>query len=212
MFDAATLQNVFKKKNTLHLSVFVLFIFTMNSAFSMSIDSNDPIVLQIPNVTSDPRGAETISIELDGYDVSSFAQLVGTQITVQLSVPLDSGAHDIVVLVFYANGDVDTLLEQKLNVQNDGAVNWNHAISINNTYRADEKESSDFADRPRYNSNGAVALEGSVTKQNWQLTTEFEALYDNNDSSNSSGREWDLPSYVVEASYQGVSHRAFACG
>lgn len=175
---------------------------------SVEVKAGEVITLPMPALEADARGVDYLIMELDGYDVSAFVEAGETELQLKLPAPLDSGTHQLVIMVFYQNGEVEPVMKETL-VVSGSASHWIHAISLDNSYRSVSHEKSDFAEEDHYHSSGAVAAQGQIKTGKWELSTEIETLYDNNESNNTSGDEFDLGRYHLEARYQGDTHGGF---
>lgn len=60
--------------------------------------------------------ADQLAVELDGYDVSALISRSDSDFLLDMPSPLADGSHPLLVLVFYANGNVATLLEASVEV------------------------------------------------------------------------------------------------
>ncbi|MET1079836.1 MAG: hypothetical protein ABWY06_17630 [Pseudomonas sp.] len=60
--------------------------------------------------------SDRLAVELDGYDVTALISRRETELQLDLPTPLGGGQHPLLVLVFYGNGDVATLLDATLEV------------------------------------------------------------------------------------------------
>lgn len=59
---------------------------------------------------------DQLAVELDGYDVTALLSRRDSEITLDLPTPLAEGSHPLLVLVFYADGNVATLLDTRVEV------------------------------------------------------------------------------------------------
>ena len=59
---------------------------------------------------------DQLAVELDGYDVSALISRTDSDFLLDMPSPLADGSHPLLVLVFYANGNVATLLEASVEV------------------------------------------------------------------------------------------------
>lgn len=187
---------------------------------------------------------DNLAVELDGYDVTALTSRQGGELLLDMPMQLSGGRHPLVVLVFYANGNVDTLLEASVEVADvevgesaspqvagpdDGLViddgtapvaessggSREHSLYVllSNNYRIDEKNPENYADTPRYASNGGVSYRGQGEGELGRWQAELDALYDNNSLNNPNGYEWELPNYRLAASRgSGLYRQGLALG
>jgi hypothetical protein len=59
---------------------------------------------------------DQLAVELDGYDVSALISRSEADFLLDLGSPLEQGNHPLLVMVFYADGNVATLLEAEVQV------------------------------------------------------------------------------------------------
>jgi hypothetical protein len=171
-----------------------------------------------------------LAVELDGYDVTALTTRNAGELVLEMPTRLSGGRHPLMVLVFYANGNVDTLLEASVEVAEPGSAqasepgdgaaegaeaqrvdgsgsyaaagSRDHALYalFSNNYRVDERNPASYPDRPRYASNGGLSYRGQGAGEYGRWQAELDALYDNNSLNNPNGYEWELPHYRLAAS------------
>ncbi|MES2817533.1 MAG: hypothetical protein V4812_00915 [Pseudomonadota bacterium] len=171
---------------------------------------------------------DQLAVELDGYDVTALLTRSAEGLSLDLPTPLSGGSHPLLVLVFYANGNVATLLEASVQVegaqvealpQADAAqtaeaptplpdtsapapagASHSHALQalLSNNYLLDQDGAT--TDSPRYASNGGLSYRGQGAGTDWQWQGELDALYDNQGQNSLSGNEWELPNYRLAVS------------
>lgn len=148
-----------------------------------------------------------LSVELDGYDVSLFAQVEGTALSLQLQTSIAEGGHSINVLVFMPNGEIETLLEQTFDAQRlpSEMSDWKLNSTFATSYRLDQKEDADFEQLRELSGQGALAMGGSHQAERWEFTADLEALYDSMSQNHAENQEWALPAVYVSAEYQADS-------
>lgn len=165
----------------------------------------------------EPDFVSSIAIEMDGYDVTPFGQVVDGQLQVNLQTQLAAGDHDISVLLFLPNGDIELIAEQVITVAASEITNTTSEFtsSLNTAYRLDQKPEEDFVGINELTGNGSLAWKGSRTTGKWQLEGELEALYDSVAKSsggaagiNTSNDAWAIPNLRAGATYQGDAYHA----
>lgn len=146
-----------------------------------------------------------LAVELDGYDVSLFAQVEGATLLIQLATPVAEGSHALNVLVFLPDGEIETLLEQQFNANRlpEDNSNWQLNSTFTTNYRVDEKEEADFNEIRELSGQGAIAASGVQQVGGWALSADINALYDSVSQNNPENEEWALPEYYLSASYPG---------
>lgn len=156
-----------------------------------------------------PAGAE-LAVELDGYDITAFVQLNGRQLDVQMGTPLEQGAHQVSVLAFMTNGDIETLLDQPLLVGTSAGrhSSWQLSSAPDSSYRIAEKDNGEFDPVPELAGQGAIALRGLEQIGQWQFDSELDALYDSVSENHEGDNEWALPHYKLGARYSGENASA----
>ncbi len=158
---------------------------------------------QVSNTALTP-GA-TVAVELDGYDLSAYSQVVDGNLSIDLQSPLTPGDHQLVVLLFLPNGDIEQLLDQRVVVtQASGRVSeWQSNGSLSGQYRIDQKENIDYQGVKHLSGNGGMTLRGTEQRGSWTLQTEIDAIYDSISENSFDNDEWALPHYLLSAGYQG---------
>ena len=121
---------------------------------------------------------DSIAVEIDGYDVTAFANLESNQLVLALEVPLTPGEHSLLVLAFAPNGEIATLLDQSLVIAppTQQQSQWGTNASLNSSYRLDQSPDQDFAQVPELASQGALALRGLQQQGDWTVNAELDAL------------------------------------
>ena len=176
---------------------------------AQEIPASGTFSFDIENVTEDPRGLASIAVELDNYDVSLFVELSPGLVQLSLPTPLESGEHQLIIQAFFANGDIELLLEKSLTVIETNKTQGDYSISLDQGYRAYDRPDDGFSEVDRSNTNGAAVLSGSIEQDKWQLSSQLETLYDSEQSNTASGDEFDLPFYQIEARHKGDMLQSF---
>ncbi len=186
-------------------------VFAQKNAFSekgelIVLDANRLLTVALPKKINTLDDAQ-LAVELDGYDVSLFANVEGVKLSLQLSTPIAEGPHELNVLVFLPDGEIETLLAQSFNAQPlpEASADWKLNSTLATNYRVDEKEEADFAEIRRLSGRGAVSASTYRQVGGWELSADMDALYDSVSQNNPDNEEWALPSYYLSATYPGES-------
>ncbi|MEX1032598.1 MAG: hypothetical protein WDZ30_04510 [Cellvibrionaceae bacterium] len=188
-------------------SIFSLFFISEVAAQSEPIvlsteDSGLSVVLPATAFQEGHR----LAVEIDGYDVTAFARIEGTNLILQLDTPLPKGTHYLTVLLFLPNGNIETLVERSLTVRLSTQTNtqWYANSSFINSYRAGEKEESQYQGISHSSANGSLEAGSNTTNGRWQLDTRLQSMYDSVSENNPPhNNEWVIPDYRVATSYTG---------
>ncbi len=161
---------------------------------------NRTLSLELPEAAFSQPGA-TLSVDLDGYDVSTFSTVQGRTLAIDLDVPLAMGPHSVAVLLFLPNGETEVLLDQTVDAPAipGGDVSLNTALQT--SYRANERPGTRFEAVDRNVNTGSLTLAGRRTADRWRLESGIEAIYDTTEAS--ADQTWLLPSYAASATYLG---------
>lgn len=215
-----------------YLSSTIMTITALNMSLYSSILKAEPIAVNetLTEVSFEVEGltgigsSDQLAVEVDGYDVTALMSRAGNRIAINVETPLAVGEHKVNVLVFYANGDISTLMEETLTIQqtatvesdsivavestgaesestpSDGATasaNHQHTTNalLSNAYRVDEKNEINYEGVPSYTVNGGLSYRGQGAKNKWQWQAELDTIYDKVGDNNLTGNEWELPNY-----------------
>ncbi len=180
-------------------------LWTANARADLPLEYGQ-LSFSVPLTLPEDRPVDSISVDLDGYDISNFAALDGSSVAVNLIAPLDPGSHDITVYAFFANGDVQTVGAETLVITADTTA-WNYSGPANATveanYRVWEKETAAFEGIDESQVNGGVTYNGELSRGGWTVNANVQAIYDNNTPSNANGDEFGLPYFNVGIKNQG---------
>jgi len=172
------------------------------TAFSMNVYSQVEFEIPFQQGLAD-KPFSSISIELGGYDITHFSQVLDNRAEVSLDTDLEPGQYHATVLVFYQDGEIQALADQVITIQGSARSDWSVNSTLNTSYRSDEKDAEDFAEQKHWHTNGGLTAESSVVTGNWTISSSAQTLYDSNSLNNPSGNEWELPNYQVGLSNQG---------
>lgn len=150
---------------------------------------------------------DNLAVELSGYDVTAFAQIIDGQLVLALDMALTPGSHPLQVLAFSPNGNITTLLDLSITIDSpvETTHSWGANASLDSSYRLDASPEADYDTVRRLASQGALALRSLHERDRVSVSTELDTLYDSNSESfgNGTGMEWALPSYRIDAGYRG---------
>lgn len=154
-----------------------------------------------------PAPSDSLAVELNGYDVTAFAQIRDGQLVLALDMALAPGTHPLQVLAFAPNGNISTLLDLTITIDPsaDTTHSWGANVSLDSSYRLDASPEADFNALRRLASQGGLALRSLHEREQVSVSTEVDALYDSNSENfgNGTGMEWALPNYRIDSSYRG---------
>ncbi len=158
-----------------------------------------PLTFEISSLAADVRKVSSIAVELNNFDVTLFSNINQSTVEINLPTPLANGEHEIRIQAFYENGDIETLLEKAFVIrqnQASGGLAFNLDQSQRFSGGPDSQENSDH-----HNSQLALSMRGIIEHDAWQLSSEVDAQYDNQQTNNVSGEELDLPLMSLEAQH-----------
>lgn len=160
-----------------------------------------PLSWVLPDTALQAEGS--LAVELDGYDVSRFILISGNQLTISLDTPLSPGDHQVVVLLFRNNGEIETLLTDSVAVAAGDSSQWQVNATLDTHYRVDAKDKADFKGVPHLGGTGGINATGQSVKGDWQVDTSIQAMYDSVSENNVDDDEWALAYYQVAATHKG---------
>ncbi len=171
---------------------------------------------------------DQLAVELDGYDVTALASRRDGGLVLELQSPMGAGEHQLNVLVFYADGNIATLLEQAVSVH-EGASLGEQSLAagtgegggaaggataeagaqsasqyrldamLGAAYRSDQRDAADYADLPLHTGNGGLSYQASGLQDAWEWSAELDTLYDSQSDNNPSEQQFELPHYRLSA-------------
>lgn len=144
-----------------------------------------------------------LSVEIGGYDVTSFAEFGDSVAKVAISTELPEGEYLASVIAFYADGEVQTLAEQEITIHPQPSTRWQYNSTLNTSSRIDEEQNASFKGIESHNANGAIDANISHTRQNLQLTANLQSVYDANSENNNNGDEWAVANYQAGLKHSG---------
>lgn len=187
-------------------------LFSLAPGFAAATAVPEPIQLapqatafDIPLMLDPQRMPESLGVELDGYDISAFVSPTADNLQVSLQVPLNSGAHELVVLAVYPDGTIETLSVHPLNVAANRVLapeNWSANVTLDSAYLSAKNDGAAFSDTPHWSNTGAAVINGGYAKDGWHFETQIDALHDDRAVTTASGDDWDLPNYRIALARQ----------
>jgi len=114
-------------------------------------------------------GVSSLQLSVDDYDVTEFAALEGERLRFSPAIALQPGNHQVVIVAFYADGNIKTLLEQSFAVTG-GTRKGNWSALLSNQFRVADNPPDYYQDAP--DSLHQLTLNGrtEVVQGNWQYT------------------------------------------
>lgn len=145
-------------------------------------------------------GVESLQVSVDDYDMSAFSALEDERLRLSPGAPMTPGEHRLVLLAFFQDGSIQTLLEQTFTVQ--GSIQrgrWSALLS--NQFRADDHPDEYYADSK--DSLHQLTLNGAteVVTGNWKYTAKGTYIAANQSPVAGSDSHGQLPDYQMAARY-----------
>lgn len=187
------------------LSVALLVLASLVRAQSDGVvqaSGNRSISIELP-ASAFASEVASLSVDIDGYDVSDFGSLSGQTLEVALDTPLDVGEHALTVYLFLADGDAEVLLDTLLEIPAGDGTQWSINSTLQTDYRMDQSPDADFQGVGRSSSAAGLSLQAEKAYSNWRLAADLETIYDTENEISTGGDRWLLPGYSMSAAYQG---------
>lgn len=149
-----------------------------------------------PNI----QDQDKLVVELDGHDASAFATLSDNRIEIRLDAQLSSGDHELVIMLFKADGEILTLEEESFSLYALPGIKRSqlqHNLTLQTSYRLDE-HNGDFDDIPHSAAQGGTRFSANLETDKWLINAEAEAIYDRFSDNNPTANEWELPHYRLQ--------------
>ncbi len=143
-----------------------------------------------------------LSVEIGGYDVTSFSEFGDDVATVAIGTELPEGDYLASVIAFYADGEVQTLAEQEITLLPQPSTSWQYNSTLNTSSRMDEEQNESFRGVDHNSANGGIDANITHTRQNLEFTANLQSVYDSNSANSTDGNEWSLSNYQM-----GLTHR-----
>jgi len=160
---------------------------------------NQSLALTLPDAAFSTEGA-SLSVDLDGYDVSAFAHVDGSRLLVDLEIPLTAGQHALSVFLFYPDGSAEVVVEASLDAPAIQGSEWSFNTLFQSNYRATEKPTADYDGIDSVTNTGSVSFQTESRSGAWTVGAAVDAMYDRN-SQVAGGDDWLLPDYELYAAY-----------
>ena len=195
----------------LFVAICLLFAHVTASAQSPAIQlgpDNSFVSFELPAAAFGHEGA-SLSVDLDGYDVTGFASLDGVRLTVNLEVPLEAGEHSVAVFLFHASGDAEIVFEGQVEAPVVASSDWSFNTMLETNYRAADDPSLSYAGVDKSANSGSIAFSASRSRGNWGAGASLETIYDQASGALPGGKDWLLPSYELYAGFAGESTEAW---
>jgi hypothetical protein len=162
-------------------------------------EDNMSMTVSLPDSAFAAEGA-SLSIDLDGYDISEFVRLDGTTLLIDLDSPVGAGERSLTVYLFHASGEAEIVLEDVLLIESTG-VQWEANTTFQTNYRADESSEIDFDGVDDTSNSGSVSLRAEKSSGNWQFGAAVDAIYDTENAVLPGDDRWMLPDYQLRFAY-----------
>lgn len=144
-----------------------------------------------------------ISVEMGGYDVTHFADISDTGVSLDLGTELPPGDYTAAILAFYEDGEIQTLAEHTVTLKAGPSTQWEYNSTLSTTYRFDEDRKDSFDTIDSYNARGGIDAKVVHTSGGLELSANLQSVYDSNDNNHISGNEWEIADYQVGAKHTG---------
>lgn len=187
----------------LHLRKTVLTALLCGLSTTTLAGTTDPLSMSWDLPEAALRADGRLAVELDGYDISPFTEISDNRLTIKLDTPLTPGSHQLAVVVFLANGDIETVMTETLDVAASDQTEWQANATLDSHYRAAMKDKSEYQAIPHAGSTGGINASSRTTQGNWQVDSTVQAMYDSVSENNSDNDEWALAHYQVAAKHTG---------
>lgn len=189
------------------LSVFTLLLTSKVAAQSEPIEleaQESSFSLQLPVSTF--QEGQSLAVEIDGYDVTTFARIQEASLILEMDTPFQEGVHYLTVLLFLPNGNIETLVERSLSVTRtrEASTEWYANSSFTSNYRAKEKDGGAYEGISSGSSNGSLEAASTTNAGDWQLSTRLQSIYDSAEENQPANHNrWLVPDYQVAAVHNG---------
>jgi hypothetical protein len=160
--------------------------------------------LDIPfNQAPQAKPLLNISVEVGGYDVTSFTSITDQGVSIDLGSELPPGEYTAAILAFYEDGEVQTLSEQTITLSAGPSTHWEYNSTLSTSFRVDEDRRENFGSIDSYNARGGIDANVIHSDGNLELSATLQSVYDSNDNNHISGNEWEIANYQVGAKHTG---------
>lgn len=195
---------VVKVSRTNLLAVFIaglpLLAYAQTGAVFVAED-NQSMSVTLPDAVFAVEDA-SLSIDLDGYDISEFARFDGSTLQISLDSPVSAGEHAFTVYLYYESGEAEVVVEDVLLIESTG-VDWELNTTFQTNYRADESAEIDFVGVDDTSNSGSIAFRAEKSSGNWEFGAGVDAIYDTENAVLPGDDYWLLPDYQLRFAYGG---------
>lgn len=193
--------------HTVYLAAaFASFFAQLSNAEDVIHGSDRQLIIEL-NQDIEPGLDSSVVVEMNGYDITALSRVADGRVEISLETPLAAGDHELSVLLFLPNGEIELIADKSLSITPSQSTSEFNA-TLNTTYRLDQKLEDSFADTKEFTGNGSLSWKDSQTSGKWRLEGEVEALYDSVAKSGGSGEAWSLPNLRAGATYQSDVYHA----
>jgi hypothetical protein len=154
------------------------------------------------SVTLPPTAEAALIVEIDGYDVTAVVRIeFGILIVPTRGLALAPGEHRLRVLVSQPGGDIDTILDQVLEVAGSSAASQSQSLNVllGSQWRVAEHPDEDFAGTNRAEHRATLHWNAERESSEWALRGAVDALYDSVTVNSPGGSVWQAPDYLLQA-------------
>ncbi|NIA26643.1 MAG: hypothetical protein GWP02_01210, partial [Desulfobulbaceae bacterium] len=143
----------------------------------------------------------SLSVDIDGYDVSAFARIDGSRLLLDLEIPLTAGQHALSVFLFYPDGRAEVVVEASLDAPEIPGTEWSFNTLFQTNYRADEKPTADYDGIGSVTNTGSMSFQVESRSGGWRTGAAIDSMYNGNSRAAAGDDDWLLPNYELYAAY-----------
>ncbi len=163
---------------------------------------NRVVSMQLPDGAFGHENA-SLSVDIDGFDVTPYARVDGNTLIVELDIPLDQGQHSFALYLFHANGDADVLVDGLIEAPKVVGGNWDLTTTLQANYRTSEKPSADYAGINELGGSGGLSFVGEHVSGSMSLNAKADVIYDS--TGGLVDEKWLLPDFGASVKWDGDS-------
>lgn len=146
----------------------------------------------------------TLAVDLDGYDLTPFSRVDGTVLRVDLDSPLPPGEYLLSLILFFADGGAEVLLDTLLEVPAADGATHNLSGMLQASYRIAEGPADAFAGADDTAAKGSVSYQGERRSGAWRLGAGADLIYDRYSQAAPADERWLMPGYALSATHTGA--------
>lgn len=166
-----------------------------------------PLRIRVVGIPADTP--QRLAVELDAIDVTSLAQLDGTDIVVTPAQPLAFGPHQLRLVEYLQDGSIAERGQWSFDIRKSAAfreAGFQANVTLNATERAADHNIGGTVDRTQ--GNGSAQLQGAVANEAWKANASASVVA-NSQSSQMPRQEGhvDIGQYLVAAQDGAVAGR-----